>query len=42
MNGMEANLDHELLRGDFFLWSLAIILVAISSFEVFIHLKDGT
>ena len=30
------------LRGDFFLWSLAIILVGISSFEVFIHLKDGT
>ena len=28
------------LRGRFFLWSLAIILVVISSIEVFIHLKD--
>jgi hypothetical protein len=27
------------LRGHFFLWSLAIILVVISSVEVFIHLK---
>jgi hypothetical protein len=27
------------LRGHFFLWSLAIILVVISSIEVFIHLK---
>jgi hypothetical protein len=27
------------LKGYFFLWSLAIILVVISSIEVFIHLK---
>jgi len=26
-------------RGHFFLWSLAIILVVISSIELFIHLK---
>jgi hypothetical protein len=26
-------------RGHFFLWSLAIILVGISSIEIFIHLK---
>ena len=28
------------LRGHFFLWSLASILVGISLFEVFIHLKE--
>jgi hypothetical protein len=27
------------LRGYFFLWSLAIVLVGISSIEVFIHLN---
>jgi hypothetical protein len=30
------------LRGHFFLWSLAIILVGISLFEVFIHLENST
>jgi hypothetical protein len=30
------------LRGHFFLWSLAIVLVGISYFEIFIHLKAKT
>ena len=30
------------LRGHFFLWSLAIILVGISLIEVFTHLENST